>query len=61
MRDRGEIGMDLLVLLCAVDHQIGGQDVAWTVALASASPGRSLRVIALLRSAVYPFELASTR
>ncbi len=59
--DRGDIGVDLVILLRLVGHQVGGQDVAWTATLASASTGRVLGAASLLRSAAYPFEPESVR
>jgi hypothetical protein len=50
-----------VILLRVVGRQVGGQDVAWTAALALASTGRALGVAALPRSAAYPFEPESVR
>jgi hypothetical protein len=61
VRDRGEIGMDLLILRRVIGHQIGGRYVAWTAALASASTGQSVGLAPLVRLAAYLFELENVR
>jgi hypothetical protein len=49
----GDIRTDLVMLLRVAGHQVGGQDVAWTATLESASTARTPRVAALLLSVVY--------
>jgi hypothetical protein len=54
-RGRGYIGIVLVPLPRAAGHQVGGTDVAWAAMVAPKSMGLTLRAVALLRLAAYPY------